>query len=178
MTTSPGTGPEPASLEKPMINEDRLGNYLQDHYAGSSAGIELFRRAAQQQSDPVARTELTAMIEEVENDRAALERFLTAAGSKPDPVKNAGAWLAEKLGRLKPNGELLHRSPLSDVVELEALRIAVEGKAAGWRVLRRLAEDDDRFDRSELDQLLKSAADQIDRLEKLRMATAERVFLN
>jgi hypothetical protein len=160
-----------------MIDEERLGNYLQDHYAGSSAGIELFRRAAQQQSDPVARTELTAMVEEVENERAALERFLTAAGSKPDPVKNAGAWLAEKLSRLKPNGELLHRSPLSDVVELEALRLAVEGKAAGWRVLRRLAEDDDRFDRSELDRLLKSAADQIDRLEKLRMATAERVFL-
>jgi hypothetical protein len=159
-----------------MIDEERLGNYLQDHYAGSAAGIELFRRAAQQQSDPVARTAITEMVEEVENDRAALERFLTAVGSKPDPLKNAGAWLAEKLSRLKPNGELLHRSPLSDVVELEALRLAVEGKAAGWRVLRRLAEDDDRFDRSELDQLLKSAADQIDRLEKLRMAAAERVF--
>jgi hypothetical protein len=159
-----------------MIDEERLGTYLQDHYAGSSAGIELFRRAAQQQSDPVARTELTEMIREVENDRAALERFLAAVGKKPDPVKNAGAWVAEKLSRLKPNGELLHRSPLSDVVELEGLRLAVEGKAAGWRVLRRLAEEEDRFDRSELDQLLKSATDQIDRLEKLRMATAERVF--
>jgi hypothetical protein len=142
-----------------MIDKERLGTYLQDHYAGSSAGAELFRRAAQQQSDPVARTELTAMVEEVENDRATLER------------------VAEKLSRLKPNGELLHRSPLSDVIELEALRLAVEGKAAGWRVLRRLAEDEDDFDRSELDRLLSSAANQIDRLEKLRMAAAERVFL-
>jgi len=160
-----------------MIDKERLGTYLQDHYAGSAAGIELFRRAAQQQSDPVARTELTSMVEEVENDRATLERFLAAVGTKPDPVKNAGAWLAEKLSRLKPNGELLHRSPLSDVIELEALRLAVEGKAAGWRVLRRLAEDEDDFDRSELDRLLSSAANQIDRLEKLRMAAAERVFL-
>jgi hypothetical protein len=160
-----------------MIDKERLGTYLQDHYAGSSAGTELFRRAAQQQSDPVARTELTVMVEEVENDRAALERFLAAAGTKPDPLKNAGAWVAEKLSRLKPNGELLHRSPLSDVIELEALRLAVEGKAAGWRVLRLLAEDEDDFDRSELDRLLSSAANQIDRLEKLRMAAAERVFL-
>jgi hypothetical protein len=160
-----------------MIDRERLGTYLQDHYAGSSAGIELFRRAAQQQSDPIARTELTAMVEEVENDRTTLERFLAAVGKKPDPVKNAGAWVAEKLSRLKPNGELLHRSPLSDVVELEALRIAVEGKAAGWRVLRRLAEDEDHFDKSELDRLLSSADNQIDRLEKLRMAAAERVFL-
>jgi hypothetical protein len=153
-----------------------IGTYLQDHYAGSAAGIELFRRAAQQQSDPAARTALTALLEEVENDRAALERFLAAVGKRPDPVKNAGAWLAEKLSRLKPNGELLHRSPLSDVIELEGLRLAVDGKAAGWRVLRRLAEDEDRFDRSELDRLLKSAADQIDLLERLRMAAAERVF--
>jgi hypothetical protein len=159
-----------------MIDEERLGTYLQDHYAGSAAGIELFRRAAQQQSDPAARTALTALLEEVENDRAALERFLAAVGKRPDPVKNAGAWLAEKLSRLKPNGELLHRSPLSDVIELEGLRLAVDGKAAGWRVLRRLAEDEDRFDRSELDRLLKSAADQIDLLERLRMAAAERVF--
>jgi hypothetical protein len=159
-----------------MIDEERLGTYLQDHYAGSAAGIELFRRAAQQQSDPAARTALTALVEEVENDRAALERFLAAVGKRPDPVKNAGAWLAEKLSRLKPNGELLHRSPLSDVIELEGLRLAVEGKAAGWRVLRRLAEDEDRFDRSELDRLLKSAADQIDLLEKLRITAAERAF--
>jgi hypothetical protein len=160
-----------------MIDRERLGTYLQDHYAGSSAGIELFRRAANQHFDPVARKELTAMVEEVDNDRTALERFLAAVGKKPDPVKNAGAWVAEKLGRLKPNGELLHRSPLSDVVELEGLRLAVEGKAAGWRVLRRLAEDEYLFDKSELDRLLSSATNQIDRLEKLRMAAAERVFL-
>lgn len=159
-----------------MIDEDRLGNYLEDHYAGSTAGIELFRRAAEQQSDPVARTALTAMVEDVESERSALERFLIEVGGKPDPVKNAGAWLAEKLGRLKPNGELLRRSPLSDVVELEALRLAVEGKAAGWRVLRRLADGDARFDPAELDRLLGSADRQIEKLEELRMAAAERVF--
>ncbi|WP_269087194.1 hypothetical protein [Kribbella sp. ALI-6-A] len=34
-----------------MIDQKRLATYLQDHYAGSSAAIELFRRAADQQSD-------------------------------------------------------------------------------------------------------------------------------
>ena len=159
-----------------MIDEGRLAIYLQDHYAGSAAGIELFRRASGQQTDPVIRTALTAMAEEVDNDRVALQRFLEAVGAKPDPVKNASAWLGEKLGRLKPNGELLHRSPLSDVVELEALRLAVEGKAAGWRVLRKLSEDEDRFDTGELDKLLSSVDRQIEKLEELRLAAAERVF--
>ena len=159
-----------------MINEGRLGTYLQDHYAGSAAGIELFRRAADQQTDPVARTVLTAMAEDVENERAVLERCLQAVGSKPDPVKTASAWLAEKLGRLKPNGELLRRSPLSDVVELEALQLAVEGKAAGWRVLRTLSEQEDRFDTAEFDRLLTAAEEQIDKLEELRLTAADRVF--
>lgn len=159
-----------------MIDNERLGTYLQDHYAGSSAGIELFRRAADQQSDPVARTALTSMLAEVEDERAALERFLAAIDRKPDPLKNAGAWMAEKLARLKPNGELIRRSPLSDVVELETLRIAVEGKACGWRVLRALAEDEPHFDATELDRLLEVAGRQIGQLEELRMAAATRTF--
>ncbi|HEY5356166.1 MAG TPA: hypothetical protein VIJ82_00465 [Streptosporangiaceae bacterium] len=40
-------------------------------------------------------------------------------------------WLAEKAGRLKFNGRLRARSPLSNLVELELLRLGVEGKAAG-----------------------------------------------
>jgi hypothetical protein len=159
-----------------MIDEGRLGSYLQDHYAGSSAVIELFRRAAAQQTDPVARTALAAMTERIEAEQTALERYLAAVGSKPDPVKNAGAWVAEKLGRFKPNGELIRRSPLSDVVELEALRVATEGKAAGWRVLRKLAEDEDRFEAAEFDALLEDADSQLDELERLRMAAALRVF--
>jgi hypothetical protein len=159
-----------------MIDEARLATYLQDHYAGSSAGIELFKRAADQQSDPVVRTALAKMVQEVEEERTALERYLAAVGAKPDQLKNAGAWMAEKLSRLKPNGELLRRSPLSDVIELETLRIAVEGKAAGFRTLRALSDDEPHFDAAELDGLLTQAAQQIEDLEALRIATATRVF--
>ncbi|WP_328333507.1 DUF892 family protein [Kribbella sp. NBC_00382] len=159
-----------------MIDEARLATYLQDHYAGSSAGIELFKRAADQQTDPVVRTALAKMVQEVEEERTALERYLAAVGAKPDQLKNAGAWMAEKLARLKPNGEILRRSPLSDLVELETLRIAVEGKAAGFRILRSLADDEPGFDAAELDSLLTQVAQQIEDLETLRMATAQRVL--
>ncbi|MDX6283122.1 MAG: hypothetical protein QOH03_4193 [Kribbellaceae bacterium] len=159
-----------------MIDEARLATYLQDHYAGSSAGIELFKRAADQQTDPVVRTALAKMVQEVEEERTALERYLAAVGAKPDQLKNAGAWMAEKLARLKPNGELLRRSPLSDLIELEALRVAVEGKAAGFRLLRSLADEEPHFDAAELDSLLSQVAQQIEDLEALRMTTAQRVL--
>ena len=53
--------------------------------------------------------------------------------------KLSAAWAAEKAARLKLNGRLLSRSPLSSLEELEMLRLGVEGKAAGWRTLRALA---------------------------------------
>jgi hypothetical protein len=34
-------------------------------------------------------------------------------GVKPNPIKDAAGWTAEKFGRLKPNNSLLSYSPLS-----------------------------------------------------------------
>ena len=53
---------------------------------------------------------------------------------KPNPIKDAAGWTAEKFGRLKPNNSLLSYSPLSRVIELEGLVIGVTGKLALWEV--------------------------------------------
>jgi hypothetical protein len=83
-------------------------------------------------------------------------------------------WLAEKAGRLKPNGYLLRRSPLSDVVELEALRIAVMGKTVGWQVLRSVAQQDRRISPARLDTLIERAERQAEQLRGLHLLAAER----
>lgn len=44
--------------------------------------------------------------------------------------------VGERVGRLKPNGSVLRRAPLSDLVEVEALLDAVHAKQAGWRALQ------------------------------------------
>jgi hypothetical protein len=67
------------------------------------------------------------------------------------------AWIGEKAGRLKSNGRLFTRSPLSDLEELEMLRLGIEGKAAGWRTLRTLADTDTRLDPQRLDELISRA---------------------
>jgi hypothetical protein len=85
-------------------------------------------------------------------------------------------WAGEKAGRAKLNGHLLTRSPLSELEETELLRLGVEGKAAGWRSLRSLAERDSRLDADRLDDLLARAERQSDTLETLRVAVAERVL--
>jgi hypothetical protein len=62
------------------------------------------------------------------------------------------------------------------VLEVEALRLAVEGKVAGWVLLRRLADRDDRLDPARLDRLIERAARQAELLEELRIRTAEDTF--
>jgi hypothetical protein len=67
-------------------------------------------------------------------------------------------WTAEKLGRLKPNGYLASRSPLSLLIEFEGLRLWVEGKIACWAVVRELAAHDTRLGVAELNKLLARAS--------------------
>jgi len=90
--------------------------------------------------------------------------------------KSWATWTAERLGRLKLNGRLLRRSPLSRVLDLEAMLLGVEGKAAGWRTLRARAESDTRLDAGRLDALIDRAYLQIDELERLRVKAAAEVF--
>jgi hypothetical protein len=90
--------------------------------------------------------------------------------------KVCAAWVGEKAGRVKFNGRLLARSPLSDLEELELMRLGVEGKAAGWRTLRVLADTDNRLDSGQLDELMSKARHQADLLEELRVQAACQVI--
>lgn len=156
------------------VDRTALGIYLNDHLAGATGGVELARRAAR--SGTRHRAALAELAAEIAEDRRALKRIMRSLAIPRHRFKRVGAWLGEKAGRLKLNGRVFRRSPVSDVLELEALRIAVEGKAAGWRSLRRLAEDDDRLDSDLLDDLLAQAAHQIETLEGLRISAALDVF--
>ena len=97
-------------------------------------------------------------------------------GIAPRTYKVYAGWIGERAGRLKLNGHLLSRSPLSSLEELELLRLAVEGKAAGRRTLRTLADSDGRLDAARLDELIARARRQADLLEQLRIQAVERVI--
>ena len=155
-----------------------LGVYLNDHLAGATVGLELVRRmAASAEPGSESATILKRLVSEIATDRSALIRFMTTLGIKVRGYKIFAAWAGEKAGRLKFNGHLLARSPLSNLEETEVLRLGVEGKAAGWRTLRAVAERDSRLDAEQLDELLARATGQSDTLESLRVRVAERSSL-
>jgi hypothetical protein len=154
---------------------DLLGIYLNDHLAGATGGADLARRVAGSHGGQQADT-LRRLAAEIAQDRAALLEIMAALGVPVRGYKVWSAWAGEKAARLKFNGYLLSRSPLSTLEELEMMRLAVEGKAAGWRTLRTLAEADTRLDAGRLDELISRARRQADLLEELRVRAADQVI--
>lgn len=153
-----------------------LGIYLNDHLAAATAGTELARRIARTHQDQGDGGRLRRFAAEVAQDRAALLEIMTALGIPVRAYKVGTGWIGEKAGRLKFNGRLFTRSPLSSLEELEIMRLAVEGKAAGWRTLRTAAGTGKRLDPARLDELIARAGRQSDLLEDLRAAAAAQVI--
>jgi len=153
-----------------------LGVYLNDHLAGSVVGSNLARRLATNESASESSEILRRLADEIAADREDLADMMKALDVPIRRYKTWAARMAERVGRLKLNGRLLTRSPLSRVEELEAMRLGVEGKAAGWRTLRSLADTDSRLDAARLDELKARARKQIDDLERLRVQAAVEVF--
>jgi hypothetical protein len=153
-----------------------LDIYLNDHLAGSTLGLDLARRLARAEREWSGGPALHAIAEEIEEDRASLIELMGVLGVPVRRYKTAAAWAAKKVSRLKLNGRLLRRSPLSRVLELETLRLGVTGKAAGWRTLRTCAEQDTRLDPGRLDELLNRARLQSQQLERLRVRAAAEAF--
>jgi hypothetical protein len=153
------------------FSSDPLAIYLNDHLAGSTAGVELARRAASNNAGNEYGRVLSDIAREIEEDRATLEALMDRLDVGRDRVKTAAAWVMERAGRLKPNGHLLTYSPLSRLEELEFLLLGVSGKLSMWRALDHAIHE--RLGGIELSQLEARAESQRERLEALRLRAAD-----
>ena len=122
-----GLGSDPGHL---------LAIYLNDHLAAAAGGVEMARRLrGSNEDDADFGRPIAEICAEVEEDRETLKALVAELGIRRDPVKPVFAWGAEKLGRLKLNGQITGYSPLSRMMELEILYIGITGKKRMWRAL-------------------------------------------
>jgi hypothetical protein len=142
--------------------------YLNDHFLAASAGVALARRIAGANQDTPFGAPLSSLADEVAGDLSTLTSMMKRVDVTPQRWRAPAGALTEKAGRLKLNGHVLSRSPLSSVVELEALLAGIEAKRAMWRTLRRLADSDDRLDAAPLDDLIERSWRQSDAVEPVR----------
>ena len=150
--------------------------YLRNHEAAARGGVDHFRRIARTQRSRPWVEELTDLHAEVREDLDGLQRLMRELRIRPDPVTGTGTVmrLAEKFGRTKLNGRLISRSPLSDLIEIEAAQDAVHAKSAGWRALISAELHPTSVD---LEDLLVRADRQRDRLIDVHAKAARRAIM-
>ena len=148
--------------------------YLNDHLTGSTFALELAGRAARAHRGTELGVFLAGVKADIEADRHSLEEIMASLGVAKDPLKRPVAWIAEKLGRLKLNGELLRRSPLSSVLELELLSIGIEAKRLLWLALAE--SHGESIGATRLTELVARAEDQRAHVERHRLETVRQAL--
>jgi hypothetical protein len=155
-----------------MMPQHLLSSYLNDHLAAANASVALFERTRNGLAGTPWNPELALLTDEVVAGRSALREVMDVLGVHESRTKQLAALAAERLGRLKPNGHLRRRTVLTDLVELEALRVSMAVRINGLQVLRALAVQDARLRRDTFELLLDGAQDQADRLYRLHLQCA------
>ncbi|RNL57647.1 hypothetical protein [Arthrobacter oryzae] len=123
------------------IDAKLLGLYLADHLAGSTAGVARTGRMARAFADTPFAAEIARLSVDIRRERHFLRRLIRDLGVPQRPHRQAAAWIAEHLGRLKLNGRIVSRSPMTMVLETELMRAAILGKLGAWQTLEDLAPE-------------------------------------
>ena len=117
---------------------------------------------------------LRQLLVEIEADCDVLAKLIERRGAVSGGVKEWGAWLAEKVSRLK----LKQSSPesLGTFEALEFLVLGIHGKWVLWRALNAVAASDSRLASVDFDRIATRAESQRDRVDERRLASARSVL--
>jgi hypothetical protein len=154
------------------MDEDALSTYLNDHLAGAMVGCEQARQLEEMHADTPFRPEMSRVAAEIEEDRETLVALMEELDLGRSAVKQAGAWVAEKAGRVKFSGISAGDRELGRYLALEALSLGIEGKRSLWTALARLKATGDDLGSTDLERLIERAEAQREVIERQRIATA------
>jgi hypothetical protein len=147
-----------------------LATYLQDHLAGATHAIELVETIREQYADESLGIFAASLVDEIKADRTVLQEIANRVGSGSSGLKEAAAWFAEKVARLKLSRGTANM--LGTFEALEFLELGVHGKWALWRALALIAPSDPRLPSLDFDYLVARAESQRASIEDHRLNLA------
>lgn len=149
-----------------------LTTYLNDHLAGSVAAIELLDHLRKVSRGTEREALFTALQSEIEEDQTVLKGLLRGLGEEQSRVRQAAAWLTEKVGEAKLKLDDPGSGELRLLEALETLELGILGKLALWRALGVAAERVPQIRKLDLAGLERRARDQQARVETERLKAA------
>jgi len=155
-----------------MASDEALTAYLNDHLAGSAAGVELAGKLRDNNQGTELGRVMVALHHDISEDRDTLESLLGQLELNRHAVKEAAGWMLEKVSRLRLNPALTGSAELTRLMETEALSLGIEGKLAMWLALKEAAATDPRLAGTDYDRLIERARGQRGALEPHRLAAA------
>jgi hypothetical protein len=158
------------------MGSEILATYLNDHLAGSVAAIELldYLRGLSRGTE---RERLWASLQsEIEEDQKVLKELLRQVGGKESRMRNAAAWLTEKVGEAKLKLDDSGGGELRALEALETLELGILGKLALWRALGVAADLVPQIRKLDLSKLERRAKEQHDRVEVERLKVVRAAF--
>lgn len=169
-----GRGADRPDSEDEASADRGLEGYLNDHLAGSAAGVRLAQRVRDRDPESGLGRHLADLLGEIERDRRVLKQVMSALGATPDRVKEVAALGAELLASVKNRlpGLGVGSDALARLEEIELLSLGIEGKRLLWAALGPLATADGRLKEFDFDDLQRRAQKQRDGLEPFRLELA------
>lgn len=152
----------------------KLNSYLNDHLAGSVSALELTEHWAHLHKDKPLGVFFSQIDTEIRADQKVLRNLMHRLGVEESSLRQAAAWAAEKVGRVRlmiAGGE---QGSLGLMLTLEGLIMGIVGKKLLWRSLAaaNLAE----LNGYDFRELERRAEQQIDRIETERIRAAQLVL--
>ncbi|MBV9124424.1 MAG: hypothetical protein JO112_13775 [Planctomycetes bacterium] len=158
------------------MGEHYLATYLNDHLAGSTAGLELLEHLFQVEAGTPVAHFAAGLHAEIAADRRELEALMTRWGVPMSRPRRAAAWLAEKLTALKLRLDDPAAGPLHLLEVCEGVSVGVEGKRLLWRALAAAAEGSPALAGTDYQRLEQRAEEQRQALETVRLEAARRAL--
>jgi hypothetical protein len=155
---------------------EMLSTYLDDHRAGAAGGRALARRIASENSDTGWAAKLARLADEIEADARTLDEVRRVLGVRGGLVKRGLARFAAAAGRLKLNGRLVGYSPLSRVLEAEAMMAGVTARKCLWAAMQSRSDVGEETVQFDFVALQKKAAEHVELLTEFHRAAAKAAF--
>lgn len=155
-----------------MAEKEPLDVYMNDHLAGSAAGVELVERLRANNEGTALAAHLEGLGHEIQADKDVLADMMDRLGVAPSTVKQAGGKVLETLSRLRLNERITGSADVSRLMEIETLSLGIEGKLALWRSLSQVTASRPELEAFDLPGLMERAVQQRDGLEPYRLEAA------
>ncbi len=154
------------------MNEN-LATYLKDHLAGSVGALEVLDGLISGHGGQAIVSFFQEAKDEIESDQNQLQEVMKALNIEEGSVRKAGAWIGEKLSRIK-------LSPGSEGIglaqSLESLVLGIKGKELLWRALAAVQKSWLELEPFDFERLIRRAQEQAARVEAKGLQVAGDLF--